>query len=543
MMLNKAHTVPALIALMTTLTSPALTAASGAVSLSVDPNVTATVSVTAAAPGSIRRLVMYVDGQRVHTCKASPCSFRWNTAAYADGNHALKVKRIARDGSVARVKRTVRVSNGSDTDNPTVVLNAPAQGHGAVSILSSAIGGVGEITALEINVDGRMIAEFPQASVSYEWDSTGVSDGAHTLEAVAYDAEGNYGSTSRNITVDNSSDNPPPGDITFPSDPVEALIGNLTPQGSNSSDATVAGYDRKELELAHTYAERFPEHPSILDANYYDLAFALYQIYYRTGDSYYLNKARTVARAWRDWQGNQEISLQLAGKPTSMTPPPRGFSTLGLAVYAMETGDAEAARIVNDQARLVEVAWLHYGDTREKAYSMIALLAANVLGKDHRAAARQLLDTMLAAQSAAGNWEDEPGSLVTVPYTLNYMNGLMMEALAMYDRLIGDTRIVPAMQKCTGWLWNTQWMSTAQSFHYGTVNSGTINTDPAAVLNGLFLVGWGWMYEKTGNPIYRTQGDEIFRGLVQRGTTEIFSVKQFDQVFRNGSRYMGLIAK
>jgi hypothetical protein len=541
MMMNKAQTVPALIALMTTLSSPVFAAGAGRVSLSVDPNVSATVSVAATARGA-RRLVMYVDGQRVKACKASPCSFRWDTTAYADGDHVVKVKRIARDGSIARAKRTVRVNNGTEADAPTVVLNAPAQGHGPVNILSSAVGGA-EITVLELNVDGRMIAEFPQASVSYEWDSTAVSDGAHTIEAVAYDAEGNYGSTHRTITVDNSSDNPPPTDIIFPSDPVEALIGNLTPQGSNSTNPIVASYDSKQLQLARTYAERFPEHPSILESNYYDLAFALYQIYYRTGDAYYLNKARTVARAWRDWQGNQEISLMIAGQPTTMVPPPRAFSTLGLAVYAMETGDVEAARIVNDQARLVEIAWLRYGDTREKAYSLIALLAANVLGKDHRASARQLLDTILAAQSTAGNWQDEPGSLVTVPYTLNYMNGLMLEALAMYDRLIGDPRIVPSMKKCTGWLWNTQWMPTAQAFHYGTVNAGTVNTEPAAVLNGLFLMGWGWLSEKTGDPMYRTQGDEIFRGLVQRGTNEIFSVKQFDQVFRNGSRYMGLVAK
>jgi hypothetical protein len=324
--------------------------------------------------------------------------------------------------------------------------------------------------------------------------------------------------------------------IQLPTPQIELIAGPLT--AADPADE----YDSLQLEQGKKWAKSFPAHPSLLEANYYDLAFVLYQIYYRTNDTYWLEQARRVARAWRDWQGNREIPLMLAQKPTTMVPPPRAFSTLGLAVLALESADEAAERVVEDQARLVELSWMHYGDAREKAYSLMALVAATVLGKDHGKNARALLDTILAAQSPDGPWRDEPGTLVSIRYTLNYMNGLMMEALVLYDRAIGDPRILPAIDRCMRWLWKTQWLPELDTFQYGDVDSGSVNTDPAPVLNGLFLPAWGYAYFRRGDPAVREQGDRIFEGLVYGGGKEIWGVKQFDEAFRSSAHYPAFVA-
>ena len=137
-------------------------------------------------------------------------------------------------------------------------------------------------------------------------------------------------------------------------------------------------------------------------------------------------------------------------------------------------------------------------------------------------------------------------------YTLNYMMGLLMEALIMYDRAFGDSRIVPALQAGTNWLWTTQWVPTVPTssppfgaFKYADINSGSVNTAPYADLSGLILPAWGYLYSKTQASSYATQGQTILNGLVagagQPGIpgAGIYNVKQFNQQFRSSPRYLG----
>jgi hypothetical protein len=328
--------------------------------------------------------------------------------------------------------------------------------------------------------------------------------------------------------------------------------------------APLSAYETLQLTKGRVYADGFPQFPGNIGAsNVYDFALALYEIYYRTGDPYWRDKARIVAAAQRDYVGNQNLNAYLAGNYKLGTISPRDMSTLGMAIFVAEAGDRatlghrSTRQIVNDQARFSAAYFgrFHYcgptsaptcrNDVREPAYGLIAMLAATVLGNDHRADAKRSLDSFLAGQEPGGCWLMQQLDLVPAgPVTLNYMNGLAMEALILYDRVIGDPRIVPAIERCMNFMWTTQWVPAAQAFQYASLTSGSVNTNPYPNLNGLLLPAWGYAYAKTRNPAYKDQGDQILSGLIQPGADRsygIYEVKQYGQMFRSSPRYFGYI--
>jgi hypothetical protein len=313
----------------------------------------------------------------------------------------------------------------------------------------------------------------------------------------------------------------------------------------------VASYDATLLDQGRRYAGQFPERwDDLVSSNYYDLALVLYTAYHRSQDPYWLEQARRVARTWRDSENNRAIAAYLEGDWSrgSLVPPPRGMSTLGLALLALEAGDPEARRTVHLHARLIEQRWVDsggdyglgnavmpMGDPREAGYGLTALVASTLLGEDHTPAARRLLDAILARQNASGQWQGwvEGGHV----YTNNFMTGILMEALALYDRVLGDARIVPAIERAIGWTWSTQWMASIQSFKYDAAGS---DPTPAPALNGLFLAGWAHALARTGKSTYRSQGEQILNGLVDRGLDEIWGVKQFSQVYRSSGQFLAV---
>lgn len=352
--------------------------------------------------------------------------------------------------------------------------------------------------------------------------------------------------------------------VQFSSARLERLVGPLAIKHANRGQV-----DSLLLTKGRLYADSFPQNPSdILGSNFYDLAYTLYQVYHRTGDPYWRDRAGVVARAWRDDALNQNYPALFNRDWSKSVPPPRGMSTLGLAVLAAETGDAEAARVVGYHADWVARGLpngftsdgrLFLGDQRESAYSLIALVAAKVInapipdqsmawgwGGQWDRARQALLDDILAKQQPDGAWLAGPDSnYPDGTYTINYMTGLLMEALTLYDQVIGDARILPAVERATQWLWQHQWVSGAGAFQYANMTYGTrLVQTPFTDLNGLMLPAWGYAYAKTGNPIYREQGDQILAGMLQPGTDGtygMYSAKQYAQMFRSSGKYLGWV--
>ncbi|HET8581077.1 MAG TPA: peptidoglycan-binding protein [Candidatus Paceibacterota bacterium] len=99
--------------------------------------------------------------------------------------------------------------SGVDTVKPTATLTAPLSGSvvsgASVSLAATASDNVG-LASLRFSVDGAPIGTPGTASpYSITWDSTGVTDGAHTIAVTAEDTSGNYATTSASVMVSNAA--------------------------------------------------------------------------------------------------------------------------------------------------------------------------------------------------------------------------------------------------------------------------------------------------------------------------------------------------
>ena len=96
-----------------------------------------------------------------------------------------------------------------DTNPPTVVISSPE--NNAVVLGTDVIFSVNAadnigVTGVQFQLDGNNLGdEDITAPYSMVWDTTSVSDGIHTLTAIARDAEGNLGTASATVTVANTA--------------------------------------------------------------------------------------------------------------------------------------------------------------------------------------------------------------------------------------------------------------------------------------------------------------------------------------------------
>ena len=146
--------------------------------------------------------------------------------------------------------------SSSDTTPPSVSLTAPSSGAtvsgSSVTLTATASDNVAVIS-VQFKVDGTNIGgAITSSPYTTTWNSTGVSDGSHTLYAVARDTSNNYAtSTSLSITVDNtppvisniaSSTGASTSTITWTTDEnatSKVVYGFTTAYGSASSTATL----------------------------------------------------------------------------------------------------------------------------------------------------------------------------------------------------------------------------------------------------------------------------------------------------------------
>lgn len=134
----------------------------------------------------------------------SSATFSWNTSGLANGSYTLIA--IAKDGAgnTGTASIVVTVSNAGDTTAPTVSITSPQAGatvSGTVTLAVSAKDNVG-VVKVQYYCDGALIATVNSAPFSSKWNTRKVLAGAHTLQAKAYDAAGNVGtSTAVIVTV------------------------------------------------------------------------------------------------------------------------------------------------------------------------------------------------------------------------------------------------------------------------------------------------------------------------------------------------------
>jgi hypothetical protein len=134
---------------------------------------------------------------------------------------------------------------------PSVSLTAPANGAGVaatINVSANASDNVG-VAGVQFMLDGSSLAtEDTSSPFSTSWDTTAVSDGSHTLAAVARDAAGNV-TTSAAITVSVSNAPPPP-----PPPPAGGIAGLYPGDVGIENDPNVVFVERfDEATLANLF--------------------------------------------------------------------------------------------------------------------------------------------------------------------------------------------------------------------------------------------------------------------------------------------------
>ncbi len=106
--------------------------------------------------------------------------------------------------------------------------------NGSVTVTVQASDNVG-VTSVELQVDGAILDTLTQSPYTFTWDSATVTDGLHSLIAIATDAAGNTGSSPAvEVTVDNTT----PVDTTAPTVTLAALASPVS--GTVSVSATAS---------------------------------------------------------------------------------------------------------------------------------------------------------------------------------------------------------------------------------------------------------------------------------------------------------------
>jgi subtilisin family serine protease len=141
---------------------------------------------------------LYIEDSLVQTWNASGTqTYYWNTTSLTDG--AYRIRLLVEDKAGNAVEKAVNVT--LDNTPPTLSIIAPAEGaelSGNASI---------RFTVSDTDLDRVLLyldnAVYNVTGTSFNWVTTTVGDGTHTIKLVAYDKAGNTAETSITVTTTN----------------------------------------------------------------------------------------------------------------------------------------------------------------------------------------------------------------------------------------------------------------------------------------------------------------------------------------------------
>jgi hypothetical protein len=216
-----------------------------------------------------------------------------------------------------------------DTTPPTVSITAPAAGATIASVTTvsaNAADNIG-VAGVQFKVDGNIIgSEDTSSPYSVSWDPAALSNGSHTLTAVARDAAGNTTTSSGVVvTVNNPPDTTPPT-VSISSPTAGATVsGSVTVSANASDNAAVAGVQFK-LDGANLQAE---------DTS------SPYSVNWDTTST--SNGSHTLTAVARDGAGNTTTSTPVSVTVTNVSP--------GAFLLGNQTIEALADTLASQQAQ------------------------------------------------------------------------------------------------------------------------------------------------------------------------------------------------
>jgi hypothetical protein len=212
-------------------------------------SVSGTITVTATASDNVvavANVQFQVDGSNFGAVStAAPYSASLGTGTLTNGIHSLTAVAINAEGNKGSSPAvSITVNNNSDTTPPTVSVTSPASGatvSGTITVTANASDNVA-VASVQFQVDGSNLgAAVTSAPYSASLNTTTLTNGAHTLKAVATDTSNNKTTSAGvSITVNNQVTSPVSVSITSP---VSGAIvsGTVTIDATATASAGVAG--------------------------------------------------------------------------------------------------------------------------------------------------------------------------------------------------------------------------------------------------------------------------------------------------------------
>jgi len=166
---------------------------------------TANISLSATDNVGVTKVELYIGGVLYGQSSSASATFSWNTTNSLDGAYTLEARAYDAANNVASKSINVTVKNSAvaDTTAPLATITSPTDGSQLkgrmMKVNVSASDDVG-IAKVQLFIDGLLFGTTTSESSSFNWNIGKVSAGAHTLQAFAYDAAGNIGS-SHLVTV------------------------------------------------------------------------------------------------------------------------------------------------------------------------------------------------------------------------------------------------------------------------------------------------------------------------------------------------------
>ncbi len=198
---------------------------------------TVIITVEASDNDKIKLLELYIDGSRVAAASYEGLilkwaferdvyewGHKWDTLGHETGRHTVKV--VAHDDSENTATDEIVVYLGEADFEPPVVEIVHPRNYQTVSdvvIIEIEASDNDKVQLLEIYIDDDLVASAEEEiSWEYEWDTSALEKGRHTVEVVAQDRSGNTASDKIAVYVgneDNDGDGYPPPEDCNDNDP------------------------------------------------------------------------------------------------------------------------------------------------------------------------------------------------------------------------------------------------------------------------------------------------------------------------------------
>src|SRR6266567_3380183 len=151
---------------------------------------------------NIVRAELSIDNVYKSTDTSSPFNFSWDSSSVGTGIHTITVVGYNASSQTSISSVTVNVSNVSPL---SLSISSPVSGASVSGTITITPLVSANVVRVEYTVDGSYQATAYSSPFTFNWNTTSVGNGNHSITVVAYDSSGNNRIVSVAVAVNNSS--------------------------------------------------------------------------------------------------------------------------------------------------------------------------------------------------------------------------------------------------------------------------------------------------------------------------------------------------